>query len=322
MYTRTGAGSGCPYCKGRKPLPLTRTLAIEFPDLVREWHPSKNIGVTPNDVPPATHRKVWWICGKGHEWQAQINSRTKGSGCPICTNRKVQAGENDLATTHSDIARQWHPERNGTLTPQKVVAGNHTKVWWRCELGHEWQSTILSRTANNNSCPVCAGKQVIPGENDLASIFPQIAAQWHPTKNGTKTPDSVTAFSNRRAWWLCDKGHQYQTVIAHRTRAVSDCPYCAGRKVLAGFNDLQTVHPKIAAQWHPELNGTLTPEMVTMGSRRKVWWQCSEGHVWKAVVYSRTGPQKCGCPVCAGKVKESKQIRYAEIMDQRKNAAR
>ncbi|MFQ9918651.1 MAG: zinc-ribbon domain-containing protein [Flavonifractor plautii] len=45
--------------------------------------------------------------------------------------------------------------------------------------------------------------------------------------------------------------------------------------------------------------------MVTAGSRRKVWWQCPEGHVWKAVVYSRAGKRKCGCPVCAGRISES-----------------
>ena len=93
----------------------------------------------------------------------------------------------------------------------------------------------------------------------------------------------------------------------------SCCPYCTGKKVLPGFNDLATLEPKIAA-WHPTLNGTLTPEMVTLGSHRKVWWQCPEGHVWKAVVYSRAGPQKCGCPVCAGKVKAARQQRYKEAM--------
>jgi hypothetical protein len=117
---------------------------------------------------------------------------------------------------------------------------------------------------------------------------------------------------------VCDKGHEYYTVIAHRAQNASGCPYCSGRKVLAGFNDLATIKPKIAEQWHPELNGDLTPQMVTIGSHKKVWWQCADGHVWKAIIYSRTGARKSGCPVCSGKVTESKQIRYADIMAQRK----
>ena len=84
------------------------------------------------------------------------------------------------------------------------------------------------------------------------------------------------------------------------------CPYCAGKRVLAGFNDLATLCPEIAAQWDPSLNGALTPEMVMPGSHQKVWWRCPEGHVWKAAVFSRTGKQKCGCPVCAGNVRREK----------------
>lgn len=72
--------------------------------------------------------------------------------------------------------------------------------------------------------------------------------------------------------------------------------------------------PQIAAQWHPTLNGVLMPEMVTAGSKRKAWWICSEGHVWKAVISARTGRQKNGCPVCAGRVKQDWQRRYQDII--------
>lgn len=317
VYTRTGQRSGCPYCTGRKVLPFSKSLATEFPELMKEWHPTLNADVSPEELLPGTHRKVWWKCSNGHEWSAQIKARVNGTGCPVCSNRRVLAGENDLATTHPEIAAQWHPTKNGTRTPRSVVSGHHAKVWWRCPKGHEWQATILSRTTTGNGCPVCAGKVVIPGQNDLASAYPAIASQWHPTKNGTLTPEQVTSFSNRKAWWVCDKGHEYYAIISHRVQNASDCPYCSGKKVLAGFNDLATIEPKIAEQWHKELNGDLTPQMVTIGSHKKVWWQCAEGHIWKAIIYSRTGARKTGCPVCSGKVKEVKQIRYADIIAER-----
>lgn len=317
VYTRTGQHSGCPYCAGKIPHPSARVLADECPELIKEWHPTKNLDLTPYDVAPGTHLRVWWKCEQGHEWIAQIKSRVSGAKCPVCSNRKVEIGVNDLASTHPEIAAQWHKAKNGTLSPQSVVFGNHRKVWWQCGKGHEWQATILSRTSSGNGCPVCAGKVVVPGINDLASQKPHIAAQWHPTKNGVLTPDSVTPYSNRKVWWLCEKDHGYYAAVSQRTQNGSDCPYCAGRKVLAGFNDLETVEPRIAAQWHPDLNGELTPRMITAGSGKRVWWQCADGHVWKAVVYSRAGAKKAGCPVCAGKGKESKQIRYADIMAER-----
>lgn len=138
---------------------------------------------------------------------------------------------------------------------------------------------------------MCAGKAVLLGENDLASRFPAIAGEWHPTQNGPLTPNRVSASSNKKVWWRCPLGHSYQAVVAARTTGGSGCPYCAGRKVLAGFNDLAYRFPAIAAQWYFPLNGALTPEMVTAGSRRKVWWECPSGHIWKAVIYSRAGPQ-------------------------------
>lgn len=273
-------------------------------ELLVQWDQQKNGTLTPRDVARGSHKKVWWKCGFGHAWQAEIKSRTQGTRCPVCSNKRLVPGVNDLGTTHPSIASQWHKEKNGQLTPQSVVHGNHRKVWWRCEKGHEWQASVLSRTSNGNGCPVCAGKVVVPGVNDLASQRPRVASQWHPTHNGDLTPWDVAPYSNRKVWWVCEKGHAYRAAIAHRSQFDSDCPYCMNRKVLTGFNDLATTEPKIASQWHPELNGGLNPQMVTAGSHKKVWWQCSEGHVWKAVIYSRTGSKKCGCPVCAGKVKQ------------------
>ena len=121
-------------------------------------------------------------------------------------------------------------------------------------------------------------------------------------------------YSNRKVWWICDLGHEYQTAVRARTRDGSGCPYCTGRKVLSGFNDLATKLPMLASQWHPTLNGALTPEMVTIGSNKKIWWQCSNGHVWKSVVFARTSGRKTGCPVCAGTVRKGIDYRCIDAV--------
>ena len=314
VNTRTANHTDCPYCAGRLPWPGETDLASQYQDLVKEWHPTRNLPLTPEQVLPGSEKKVWWKCAQGHEWQAEIRSRVSGCGCPVCANRKLAEGENDLATLRPELAAQWHPTRNGSLTPGDLTAGTRRKVWWRCDKGHEWQASVLSRTSLGNGCPVCAGKQVIPGENDLASQFPQLAAQWHPDKNGALRPENVSPNSNRKVWWLCPLGHAWKATVTSRSREGAGCPFCAGRKVWPGFNDLETVEPKVAAQWHPTLNGQLTPRMVTAGSRRKVWWQCPEGHVWKAVVYSRAGKRKCGCPVCAGRISEARMKAYRHMV--------
>lgn len=172
---------------------------------------------------------------------------------------------------------------------------------------------MFTRTTTDKGCPVCTGKLVASGVNDLATLEPEIAAQWHPSKNGDLTPDKVTVFCNKKVWWICEKGHEYMASVSHRTKSGSGCPYCKGKKVLAGFNDLATTEPELSKEWHPELNGDLTPQTVSSGSNRRVWWQCAEGHIWNAVVYSRTARRRTGCPACAGTVSEEKQLRYEEL---------
>lgn len=205
-----------------------------------------------------------------------------------------------VQNNRQELLWQWDQAKNLAITPDSVSRGSKRKVWWQCERGHVWQAAVASRVAGCG-CPVCTGRRVMPGENDLASRFPKVAAQWHPEKNGELTPRDVMPYANRKVWWRCEKGHDYQGSVAFRTLRGSGCPYCAGKKVLPGFNDLASREPLLAKQWHPEKNGSLTPEMVTAGSHRKVWWQCPEGHEWNAVICSRAVPQKCGCPVCAGK---------------------
>ena len=128
----------------------------------------------------------------------------------------------------------------------------------------------------------------------------ELLRQWDTEKNGGKTPDDVSSGSSAMAWWRCDKGHSFPMRIAFRTTREQGCPYCAGRRVLTGFNDLAAIAPDVAAEWHPTLNGELRPEMIMAGSSRYVWWQCPQGHVWRARVDTRTGAQHSGCPVCAG----------------------
>ena len=275
-------------------------------DLLQEWDWGRNDPLTPDAVHRGSHRKVWWRCQAGHAWRAEVRSRSGGAKCPYCTGRVLWVGDNDLATVNPVLALQWDTEKNGKLKPTDVLAGSERYVWWKCGKGHSWRASVLSRS-RGAECPVCTGKAVMPGENDLATLFPGLAARWDTERNGSLTPDQVTSFSNRKVWWRCTLDHEWQAVIAARVAENSGCPYCAGRRVLAGFNDLATIYPQIAVQWDDTLNGSLTPEMVTPGSRKRVWWRCGEGHVWKTAVYSRTGKQKCGCPVCAGKTKQTFQ---------------
>lgn len=302
VYTRS-EGAGCPYCTGRKALPEQNCLAKQFPMLAVEWDSEKNAPLTPKDITPGSHKLIWWRCQNGHSYRSAVKTRVQGSGCPYCAGKNVLPEETSLATEYPSIAKEWDAAKNVPLLPTQVISGTRRKVWWRCPKGHSWRAAVYSRTTLGTGCPVCTGRQALAGENDLATLYPDIAAQWDEEKNGVLHPNNVTAGSNRRVWWKCEKGHSYRAMIAQRVQRGDGCPYCANRKVLPGFNDLATAAPLVAKQWHESLNGALTPEMVTAGSPKKAWCQCSYGHAWKANIYSRAGVQQCGCPVCARKTK-------------------
>lgn len=268
-----------------------------------KWCPTNTM--SPGELSYGSRTRVWWNCEAGHRWRAAVYSVTEGSGCPYCAGKLAIPGETDLATTHPEAVKLWSPKnRTG---PEQYMAGSHKKVWWRCQRGHEWEAVIASVVLEGCGCPYCAGKRTIPGETDLVTLRPEIALQWDPEKNGKLTPDQVLPAAHEKVWWRCELGHSYQAVVFARTREKgSGCPYCAGRKVLPGFNDLQTLRPQTAREWYQKLNGRLTPADVTLGSNKKVWWQCTDGHVWQAAVYSRTRKKAAGCPVCAGVTKQPK----------------
>lgn len=270
--------------------------------LLTQWDTGKNGELAPDDVSRGSHARVWWKCEKGHSWQAEVRMRTGGNDCPVCSNKLLLTGENDLAVRFPKIAAEWDMDKNGGLAPDKVLYGSHRRVWWKCGKGHSWQAEVRTRTSGTG-CPVCGNKKTAAGENDLASAFPDIAAEWDAEKNNGLMPDGIMPGSSKKVWWRCPRGHSYRAAVYTRSIVGHGCPYCAGRRVLAGFNDLASREPELAAEWHPSLNGSLTPETVTPGSHKKVWWMCREGHAWRAVIYSRTGRQRAGCPVCSGNVK-------------------
>lgn len=129
----------------------------------------------------------------------------------------------------------------------------------------------------------------------LADVQPSLAAQWHPTLNGDLTPQDVTPSSNKRVWWVCDKRHEWEARVNNR-KSGNGCGICAGTRVLAGYNDLATLNPALASQWHPVKNGVLAPDEISPGSHKKVWWQCALGHEWQARVDTRKLGK--GCPRC------------------------
>ena len=278
---------------------MRKTIREENPKIAAEWDYDNNLGLDPDKFTGGSNKIVWWKCALGHNWQARITKRfTRGQNCPYCSGNKVWPGFNDIKTTHPHIAKEWDYEKNSTLRPEQFSIGADVKLWWKCEkCNHNWNAVLYSR--KNCGCPACAGNILKPGINDLQTVNPQLALEWDAERNDADTPDNVAANNNKKAWWKCERGHCWQASISSRNNG-RGCPYCTNKKLLPGFNDLLTVAPELAIEWHCEKNGDLRPENILAGSHKFAWWMCSRGHEWQAKISQRR--MGSGCPYDAGKL--------------------
>jgi hypothetical protein len=275
---------------------MSKKLTVSISELAHEWDYEKNIGITPDDFTYGSNKKVWWLCKRGHSWQALISSRSRGKGCPYCNHRYVLEGFNDLMTGAPELAAEWDYDKNAPLRPELVMNTSHKIAWWTCEFGHSWQSTVANRR-NGCGCPYCSGKQPIIGETDLKTLYPDLCLEWDYDRNQSLTPEQVTAHSQRKVWWICIKGHRFESVVSNRTRGTG-CPYCAGKRPSNGETDFRTVHPELISEWDIEKNQGIHPEDFTACSHKRVWWLCEQGHSWQSPLYRRHAGK--GCPYCSG----------------------
>ncbi len=148
--------SGCPYCANQL-VCRSNSLAVLYPKIAREWHPSLNTTKTPKTVVGTSDYRAWWQCKTcKHAWQARVVDRTKkGSGCPACDGKAVTTN-NSLASNFPNIASEWHPKKNGKITPHQVHCGSHKKFWFKCNTcKFEWNAVVESRTRRGYGCPEC-----------------------------------------------------------------------------------------------------------------------------------------------------------------------
>ena len=384
---RTGRNTGCPECakkirgEAKHQYALKNNGSITDALLLKEWDYDKNLK-SPEEYTPSCNEKVFWKCSKcGYEYEAKINNRANGRGCACCANLVVVKGVNDLATTHPKLAAEWHPTKNGDLSPEKVTYGKGKKAWWICPEGHEYPATILHRSHGTN-CPICnSGRQTSFAEqavyfyikklfNDAISRYTDIfknsmeldiyipskklaieydGEAWHKSEKVEREKEKyricrengirLLRLKEKRAntdMWTADEilnisgnGPMYEHKnLTQLIRALLDkldprsnfwtrkrmqdlhSPIDVNierdemeiRSYMTKIkgDSLEDLFPEIAKEWHPTKNLTVKPNQVKRGSSAKYWWLCPKcKHEYKTSVSHRTSGT--GCPKCSAK---------------------
>ncbi len=297
-----------------KTLNLEESLLFLYPQIAQEWHPIRNGKLTPDLFIPGSTDIVWWLCPNcGNEWKSSIVNRTKGHGCNVCaTHKRKITKKNTLISKRGSIDKEWclldwDYEKN-EYGPEHYTNGSGEKVSWHCHIcGHRWKATICDRTRNHkNGCPLCSGKTIVTGINDLQTLKPELINEWDYTSNVGIDPKEIGRGSHLVVSWICSKcSHKWDSRINNRANG-KGCPECAKRLVsekkrnlaIEKNGTLADNNPLLAAQWHLTKNGNLTPSQITAGNDYKAWWLCPIcGHEWSASVGSRN--RGAGCPQCA-----------------------
>lgn len=332
--------------------------------MAKQWHPTKNNELKSSDITPGSHKKAWWICEKGHEWEALIKSRNVGIGCPYCSNQKVGYG-NDLQTNNPDLAKQWHPIKNELLKPSDVSQNSNKKVWWICGKGHEWEAIVNSRNSGNG-CSKCSHQtskmdkvlyfytkklflntilrgKVLNNKLEADVLIPdlKIIIEY----DGYRYHKDILEKDVIKRKLLVDNGYKIFILKEEGLKCLEEnCVFFQIKqryknnfednikilfqehlslylddKIAKDFINIDrdnieilgdyennfiensiAKNKKLIKEWNFKKNINLKPESFSIGSNEKVWWICEEGHEWNTIISNRRAGG--GCPYCSNRL--------------------
>ena len=269
-------------------------------DLLDEFDSEKN-NITPKDIKYNSTKKVWWKCKVcGYSYLVSVNARTNyySSGCPLCKNKVVEKGVNDLETLYPIITTLWDYEKNGDKKPYMYLPTSNETFCFKCNKKHLFTSKIDNLVKTNFICPICAKRKIYVGYNDIFTLYPNIEKEYDKELNKDIDPYKLTKSSKKKIYFRCRKNHVYISSIYNKINKNELCPYCIGIKPIIGENDLKTVYPKIYKEF--DKSNKIDVLTLPLSSTKKLNWKCKKCKtIFKRSIVDRI--KGIGCPKCKKK---------------------
>ena len=289
-------GARCPFCSNQRVLAGYNDFATKYPKLLSEWDFKRN-AINPSELASGSNKKVWWICSDcGNSWQASVVNRTSGSGCPTCARIKssirlqTASYQKSISFLYPELLKEWDYEKNRSLNPEILYPGSTKKAWWICPKCKQHYYSSINNRVKGAACPICTGKTIIKGINDLETWCKKnkkqyILEEWDCEKNGI-SPQEIAPFANKKIWFVCKHGHSYKSSLANRTSNQTGCPICnrmgTSFQEQACFYYLEKMFPDVINSYHDDRLGKLEldiylPELKTAIEYDGTAWHKDKG---------------------------------------------
>ena len=269
-------------------------IASNFPDIVNHWDYKLNYPLTPLDVVFDDKNKYYWRCPKCCNLVFKTPRAYSKTSCLLC--RKIEAGLDMLSKKPLFTARFWDSTANPGKIVGSVPARSNIPIQWRCKTcGGIWKMAPAF-IRNQDGCPICAGKILCKGINDLKTLHPDICEEWDYERNIGKDPSDYLPNSKEQVWWKCKRcGVSRQTSIRRRI----ENPYCyCLNDTSRGVRNLATEAPLYVAKYWDYTKNSVVPVNVAAYSATEYWFRCSAcGNSWKKKAQLVTDLQEC--PYCS-----------------------
>lgn len=285
----------CPYCNEKSVKSGINDLRTTHPRLADEYSDNNDRPV--NKVAKFYREKAFWCCPDcGGEYSAKINEREVGDdSCPYCNEDRLLAGLNDLTTTHPEIAVQWSKKNDRPAT--SVMKRYTRRVFWTCpECNNDFMMSVKEKELDD--CPICIGKRLAVGFNDLATTHPELTKEYSPLNE--RGPETLIKDMYMFMLWDCPTcGGTYRYLLKDREVGDDSCPYCNNRKTLKGFNSLENTDPQLANEWAS--SNESTPSEVRKNMAISADWECPTcGGIYRYPIKDREVGDD-NCPYCNNK---------------------